>query len=535
MSTPTTRYRVQQVTLSIDRDPAQHLAAAVADAVGVARGALDDLSVIRRTLDVRGKRPRYTYVVDFSVPDGTRLRRLEQVKPAPQAPPRQVHRLSQAARQRRVAVVGAGPGGLFAALTLAEAGLRPVLFERGKIVEERAADVAALFSHGRVDPESNICFGEGGAGTWSDGKLTTRIDAGEARWVLERLVEAGAPREILVEGKPHLGTDRLDGILRALRRILQAAGVALHFQSPVRELLCDAGRATALCTADGQRHPFDTIVMAPGHSARDLYAALHRAGVALAAKAFAVGLRVEHPQALINAIQYGPFATDPRLPPADYRLAMRTPTDRAVYSFCMCPGGVVVPATTAPDAVVVNGMSDADRSGPWANAAMVTAVDTSDFAPFGDDPLAGLRFQQDLEARAAAAGGGHTHAPAQGLLDFIARRASTRLRPTTYRPGTTAAALHAVLPPHLVDSLICGLQHFDRPMRGFLTQEAVLIGVESRTSAPVRILRDPTTFASVSTPGLYPVGEGAGYAGGIVSAAVDGIKAANAILSAMSA
>ncbi|GAB2267492.1 hypothetical protein Dimus_002475 [Dionaea muscipula] len=453
----------------------------------------------------------------------------------------------------KVAVVGSGPSGLFATLVLGELGADVTLIERGQPVEQRGRDIGALVVRRIIQLESNFCFGEGGAGTWSDGKLVTRIGKNSASVlaVMKTLVHFGAPENILVDGKPHLGTDRLVPLLRSLRHHLQALGVSILFGTRVDDLLVDGEVLKGVKVSDSTRSfafenrelGFDAVVLAVGHSARDVYQMLLSHNVDLVAKDFAVGLRIEHPQELINRVQYSKLAAEVRrgrgkLPVAEYKVANfvtgQSPSDTAnygCYSFCMCPGGQIVLTSTDPAELCINGMSFSRRSSNWANAAMVVTVSSKDFEALNfHGPLAGVTFQRELEREAARMGGGSFVVPVQTVTDFMANKLSDRpVPPSSYRLGVKPANLHELLPRHITKVLQDSITMFEKELPGFVSEAALLHGVETRTSSPVQIPRHVDTYESVSLKGLYPIGEGAGYAGGIVSAAVDGMYAGFAV------
>lgn len=426
---------------------------------------------------------------------------------------------------KRIVIVGMGPAGLFAGLRLAEYGLLPVIVERGRPVEERVRDVETFWRTGTLDADSNVQFGEGGAGTFSDGKLTTRIREDSLRYILETLVRFGAPDELLTLAKPHIGTDRLRSVVREIRRHLLGRGIGIGFSRKLTDIVVSNGRVAGVVLNDSEEFACNCLVLATGHSARDTYELLRRRSVRLEQKPFAIGVRVEHPQELVNRIQYG-IPSHPSLPQAEYALSFRDPeTGRPVYTFCMCPGGVVLAAASEDGCLVTNGMSNFLRDSGLANSAVIVGVGTPDFP--GEDPLAGVEFQREWERKAFSAGNGTYFAPAQNLMDFMSGRGSCGIR-SSYRPGTVETALADVLPADVTRALKAGFRHFDRKMRGFLTADATLTGVETRTSSPVRITRGDD-LQSISLAGLYPAGEGAGYAGGIMSAAADGIRIADAI------
>jgi uncharacterized FAD-dependent dehydrogenase len=439
----------------------------------------------------------------------------------------------------RVVIVGDGPTGLFCAYELARAGIGSIVLDRGKTVQPRRHDLKGLHRSGAIDPDSNYCFGEGGAGTYSDGKLYTRAHKrGNVRDVLEILAHHGAPQSILVEARPHIGSNLLPKVITAMRERLIALGVEFRFGARVVELLVEgrgqARRAAGVRLADGSEIGADAVVMATGHSARDVFELLLRAGLTLEPKPFALGVRIEHPQPFVNRAQYGAAAGHPRLPNAAYRLACDV-RGRGVFSFCMCPGGWIVPASTEPEGLVVNGMSLRRRDSPFANSGLVVAVEPADYQQAGYvGPLGGVEFQRAIERAAFRAGGPTLAAPAVRASDFLRATGavSSSLPETSYIPGLTSAALDSVLDAGgvpIAARLRDALRVFERQVRGYASEDAVLVGVESRTSAPVRVPRDPESLEAIGVQRLYPAGEGAGYAGGIVSAALDGMRVARAL------
>lgn len=441
-----------------------------------------------------------------------------------------VHRAS-----KKVIVIGAGPAGLFTALRLMEHGIKPIVLERGKDVRARRRDLAAINKNGVVNPESNYCFGEGGAGTYSDGKLYTRsTKRGDINRILSILVQFGATERILYEAHPHIGTNKLPHIITAIRQKIIECGGEVLFEKKAVDFMVEKDRITAVKTADGGISRADAIVLATGHSARDIFALLYSRQIMIEAKPFALGVRVEHPQTLIDSIQYHSFDRGEYLPPASYSLVQQV-EGRGVFSFCMCPGGIIAPAATNPDEIVVNGWSPSKRNNPFANSGIVVSVDEKNLQPFKKHgPLAALHFQQAVEQKAFAAGGGKLVAPAQRLVDFTQNKNSSTLPDCSYLPGIRPTILKEVLPGFVHQSLQAAFKEFGKKMKGYFTNEAVVVATESRTSSPVRIPRDGHTLQHPQLKNLYPCGEGAGYAGGIVSAAMDGEKVANQIAAAIS-
>jgi uncharacterized protein len=429
-----------------------------------------------------------------------------------------------------IIIAGAGPAGLFAALSLIELGLRPVILERGRDVSSRKKDIALISREHVVDPDSNYCFGEGGAGTYSDGKLYTRSKKrGDNTRVLELLVYHGANPNILYEAHPHLGTDKLPGIITSIRKSITDAGGIFLLERKVKDIIVSSGAVKGVIADRGEEFLSPALILATGHSARDIYEICMNRGIELEMKSFAMGVRVEHPQELIDRIQYHGNSRGKYLPAASYNI-VRQVEDRGVYSFCMCPGGFIVPSATSPEEVVVNGMSPSLRNSPYANSGIVVEIRTDDLLKYKKAGiLAGLEYQKDLERMAWVEGGRRQTAPAQRLTDFVNRRFSSTLPAVSYFPGVKSSALHEWLPEAIGNRLSEGFRLFGSAMKGYLTNEAVILGVESRTSSPLRIPRDPETMEHKGVAGLYPCGEGSGYAGGIVSSAVDGMKAAEAV------
>jgi len=546
--------RLTELRLPLDHAP-EALRAAIVDRLGIEAARLRHFTVIRRNYDARRKTAIVlTYTVDCDVDDEAGVletRRADpHVRPAPDTRYQLVGRRPPGdppACQSRPVVVGFGPCGIFAALLLAQAGLAPIVLERGKAVRERTRDTWGLWRQGVLDPESNVQFGEGGAGTFSDGKLWSQISDPRhlTRKVLNELVAAGAPEEILYVGKPHIGTFRLVGVVEKMRATIEALGGEIRFGQRVVDLAIEDGRLQGLTVVNaahprGESIPTAHVVLAPGHSARDTFAMLHERGVHLDAKPFSIGLRIEHPQSLIDKARFGPNAGNPLLGAADYKLVHHAANGRSVYSFCMCPGGTVVAATSETGRVVTNGMSQYSRNERNANAGIVVGITPQDWrldvraaeARAAVNPLDGIAFQRHWESRAFELGGGGYRAPAQRVGDFLRRRATTALGAIvpSYQPGVqlTDFATGGTLPDYAIEAIREALPAFERQIPGYAMDDAMLTGVETRTSSPLRITRGADR-QSLNVAGLYPAGEGAGYAGGIMSAAVDGIETAEAL------
>ncbi len=432
---------------------------------------------------------------------------------------------------KEVAIIGAGPAGLFAALQLIESGLKPIIFERGKNVRERRRDLANITKNNTVNPESNYCFGEGGAGTYSDGKLYTRSSKrGDVNRILKLLVYHGAEENILYESHPHIGTNKLPHIIEKIRETIINCGGEIHFNSKLTDITLDGDTIKSITINQQTTINCQQVILATGHSARDIFELLHRRNIAIEAKPFALGVRIEHPQALIDSIQYkcGPQRSE-YLPAASYSLVEQV-NNRGVFSFCMCPGGIIAPAMTAPGEIVVNGWSPSKRNNPFANSGMVVSIGQEDFKAFEKHgPLAGMYFQSMVEKNCFEQGNKTLQAPAQRMLDFVNNKTSNILPDSSYLPGTVSRNLSDILPAYVAKSLQGAMKTFGKKMHGYLTNEAILLATESRTSSPVRIPRNRETFEHIQVKGLYPCAEGAGYAGGIVSAAMDGENCAKAI------
>ena len=509
------------------------LAIKVAAVLDISIADIVAVEVLRKAIDARrNKPPHFVYALRISVAAETKLPaefnenlELPEGKDKSEMP----SLLSVSPPQLPVVVIGSGPAGLFAAYTLALRGIPLVLLERGTPIEKRTKDVQKFWEDGVLHPQSNVLFGEGGAGTFSDGKLTSRTKNPYSLWVKKILVQMGASESILTEAKPHIGTDKLRQIIVNLRKSLIDMGCRIEFTAQATDFIIRQGEITAIIINEKEEIKTSQVILAIGQSADDTYQKLFERGVQMEGKPFAMGLRVEHPQELINYIQYGKWHNHPQLPPAEYFVTAQVPDfNRSVYTFCMCPGGSVIGCSAFAGFVITNGMSNARRSGEFANSAIVVNVRVDDFAGDGH-PLSGLEFRQDWERKSFLTGGSNYQAPAQKLIDFLQKKSAGIVGRTSFLPGVNPAALEDVLPEFATNSLIRGIREFDKKMPGFITEDAHLIGVETRTSSPVRICRR-SDGQSESVSGIYPCGEGAGYAGGIISSTLDGIKAAQNLI-----
>jgi uncharacterized protein len=542
--------RITELRLPLDH-AADALRAAIVTRLGVIDADLLAFTVFKRSYDARKKSAIVlTYTIDCELRDEAavfaRLAGQPHIRPTPDTG---YHFIGHAPRDQplgpRPIVVGFGPCGIFAALILAQMGLRPIVLERGAAVRERTQDTWGLWRKGVLDPESNVQFGEGGAGTFSDGKLWSQISDPRhlTRKVLTEFVKAGAPEEILFVAKPHIGTFRLVGVVEKMRAEIESLGGEVRFGQRVTDVLIEGGHIRGVTLRDGEQLTTDHVVLALGHSARDTFAMLHERGVFMEAKPFSIGFRIEHPQSIVDKARFGPSTGNAILGAADYKLVHHTKNGRSVYSFCMCPGGTVVAATSEPGRVVTNGMSQYSRNERNANAGIVVGIEPQDYRQDGQrdgavNPLDGIAFQRHWESRAFELGGGAYQAPGQLVGDFITGRSSTELGsvPPSYQPGVTLTDLgepgHASLPDYAIEAIREALPAFERQIKGFAMHDAVLTGVETRTSSPLRITRG-RDLQSLNVKGLYPAGEGAGYAGGIMSAGVDGIEVAEALARSM--
>ena len=531
--------RITELSLPLDH-PAAALRKAIVTRLKIRDEDLLDFTVFKRSYDARKKNSEisFVYIVDLSVRDEAvvlaRFASDQHVRVAPDTRYKVVAQAPDGLAERPI-VIGFGPCGLFAALTLAQMGFKPIVLERGRDVRTRTKDTWALWRTNVLTPESNVQFGEGGAGLFSDGKLYSQIKDPKffGRKVMHEFVRAGAPEEIMFVNKPHIGTFRLTGVVSTMREEIRALGGEVRFESRVVDLLMSNGRVEGVVLDEGEELRSRYVVLALGHSSRDTVRMLHRRGVFMEAKPFAIGFRIEHPQSLIDKARLGKYAGHPELGAADYKLVHHAKNGRAVYSFCMCPGGTVVAATSEAGRVVTNGMSQYSRNERNANSGIVVGINPEEDFPGG--PLAGIELQEALESRAYELGGADYCAPGQLVGDFVRGKASKEFGEVqpSYKPGVRLGDLAPSLPAYAIDAIREALPEFGKQIRGFDRDDAVLTGVETRTSSPVRITRDHESLQSMNLRGLYPAGEGAGYAGGILSAGVDGIKVAEALAKAM--
>ena len=490
----------------------------IAQRIGVSPGEIKDWRILKRSIDARKKK----VLVQL---------RIEITTDQPFEPePRILDQLQSVEDKKKVIIIGAGPAGYFAALELIGLGLKPILFDRGKDVQTRRRDLRLIQQFGEVNPHSNYCFGEGGAGTYSDGKLYTRSHKrGNIYKILKLFVEHGASSDIMIDAHPHIGSNKLPKIVANIRKTIESYGGRVNFNAYVTDLIYHDGKVTGIQLNDSEEFFAEAVVLATGHSARDIYKLLFQKGIRIEPKPFALGVRVEHTQALIDKIQYGQSPRDEHLPASSYRLACQV-GKRGVFSFCMCPGGLVVPAATAPGEIVVNGMSLSRRDSPFSNSGTVVSVELEDLIPYNKHGVfAGLEFQKMVEQTMFANGDGSQNAPAQRMTDFVKKKISKDLPASSYIPGLHPAPLHELLPKNIYDKLAKGVLAFGNKMKGYFTEEANMIGTESRTSSPIRIPRNKETLMHEDAEGLFPCGEGAGYAGGIISAAMDGQNVAKAV------
>ena len=506
---------IEITCLPQERDDELALKKLTSQKIKVPLARISALKILKRSIDARGKQVLYRMQIEVYVDENpsTEIFSVE-YKDIREAKP--------------VLIVGAGPAGLFAALRCIELGLKPVIIERGKNVKDRRRDLAVLNKEGIVNPESNYCFGEGGAGTYSDGKLYTRsTKRGNIQQVLQTFVAHGATKDILVDARPHIGTNKLPQIITAIRETIQNAGGEIYFNTKVTSFLTSFNKIIGVKTASGETFKSDAVILATGHSAQDIYHLLYQQNILVEAKPFALGVRIEHPQEIIDQSQYHCTVRGEYLPPSYYSLVEQV-DNRGVFSFCMCPGGIIAPCATKPGEIVVNGWSPSKRNNPFANSGTVVQINLEDVKGEENDPFRLLKFQQQVEQAAFAAGGGNQIAPAQRMVDFVEGRISADLPVNSYVPGTKSVALKEVLPDKVFYRLKEALPRFGKKMKGYYTNEAILVGVESRTSSPVKIPRDKFSYQHHQISGLFPCGEGAGYAGGIISAAIDGINCAEA-------
>ncbi len=518
--------RIPEIKLSLDEDETR-LIKEISNKLNIAEESIKSYRIFKKSIDARKKNDiHFVYSIDIEIDKEDVLLKRYAKKGIIQTPILKYNYNIKAPKEfTRPVIVGLGPAGLFAGLALAQMGFKPIILERGKDVDERAKDIDLFWETGKLNTESNVQFGEGGAGTFSDGKLTTLIKDPRCRKVLEDFVEAGAPEEILYLNKPHIGTDILRNVVKNIRNTIISLGGEVRFSSKMTDLLIEDNKLIGIKINDEEVIKCEKVMLALGHSARDTFNMLYGKGLEINQKGFSIGVRIEHPQSLINENQYGSFAN--KLGAADYKLSGHFPNGRSAYTFCMCPGGMVVAAASEENMVVTNGMSYHARDKENANSALLVGVNPEDYG--SDHPLAGVDFQRKWESLAFKIGGGNYKAPAQRVGDFLKDMPSNNsgdIHPT-YMPGVTMTDLRECLPGYVTETLKLALVDFDRKIRGYASEDAIMTGVETRSSSPIRIVRDESLQSNIK--GIYPLGEGAGYAGGIISAAVDGIKVAEGV------
>ena len=512
----------KQLTLKVKPSEAaddDYLKKIVATEVGCSPSEITGYTKLKRSIDARSRQVYINLSIEAFIKEPYQHRQFNRIY---------FRDISQA--KKKVMIIGAGPAGLFAALQLIEKGIKPIILERGKDVKSRRRDLAVLNKEGIINPESNYCFGEGGAGTYSDGKLYTRsTKRGDVSRILNLLVQFGAEEKILYEAHPHIGTNKLPQIITAIRKQIVDSGGEFLFEKKVTDLKIEDGNIKKVITADDTTIEGDAVILATGHSARDIFLMLHNKKIKIEFKPFALGVRIEHPQSLIDSVQYHCLVRDEFLPPSSYSLVHQV-DGKGVFSFCMCPGGIIAPAATNQNELVVNGWSPSKRNNPFANSGIVVSVEEKDVLPYKKPgPLSAMYFQQEVEQKAFVAGGGKFVAPAQRLIDFCENKMSSTLPECSYLPGISSAPIKDVLPSFINERLRIGFKEFGKKMKGYYTNEAVVVATESRTSSPVRIPRETETLRHPQIENLYPCGEGAGFAGGIVSAAIDGERVALSI------
>ena len=503
------------VCLPEQHEDAEALKAIAAAAIHISVSRITAVHILKRSIDARGRKVVYRMQASIYIDE------LFQEE-------HQVVKYPDVKSAKPVIIIGAGPAGLFAALQCIKQGLKPIILERGKDVKQRRRDLANINKQGVINPDSNYCFGEGGAGTYSDGKLYTRsTKRGDVNEVLEVFTAHGATPDILVDARPHIGTNKLPQIITAMRETIESAGGEVRFGARVTNLIVSFGKIEGAQLSSGEQIKASAVILATGHSARDVFEMLHRQNILVEAKPFALGVRIEHPQEIIDRAQYHCTDRGPYLPPSYYNLVEQV-EDRGVFSFCMCPGGIIAPCATDHNEIVVNGWSPSKRNNPFANSGTVVQVNLEDVPGKESDPFRLLNFQSNIEQLAFSAGGGNLIAPAQRMVDFVEGRVSADIPLNSYLPGCKSTDLNEVLPKWIHQRLQKALPAFGKKMKGYYTNEALLVGVESRTSSPVKVPRDKETLQHPQVAGLFPCGEGAGYAGGIISAAIDGINCADA-------